>query len=69
MSNEIDRLMALDPLDLSAGDIDAIIEYNRKLLSGYDSGVKPKKGEQKPPTLVELGIAKAKPTIKVRKIT
>ncbi len=66
--NEVDRLMSLDPLELSAQDIDDIIAYNRKLLTGYDAGVKPKKGDQKPPSLVDLGIAKPKPVIKVRKI-
>ena len=43
MPSEIDTLMRLDPLDLSARDIDEIIAYNRKLLAAYDSGVKVKR--------------------------
>ena len=43
MPSEIDTLMRLDPLELSARDIDEIIAYNRKLLAAYDSGVKVKR--------------------------
>ncbi len=39
-ANTINILMHLDPLELSAQDIDAIIEYNRKLLTAYERGEK-----------------------------
>ena len=45
MSNEIDRLMDLDPLDLSAQDIDDIIKYQRKMKANFAAGVKAPKGE------------------------
>jgi hypothetical protein len=38
--NEIDRLMDLDPLELSAQDIDQIIAYQRKMKANFDAGVK-----------------------------
>lgn len=43
MQNEIDRLMSLDPLDLSAQDIDEIIAYQRKSRQNWEAGIKPKK--------------------------
>lgn len=43
--NELDRLMSLDPLELSSQDIDAIILYQRKARLMSESGVKPKKGQ------------------------
>lgn len=44
MSNEIDLLMDMDPLELSAQNIDAIIAYQRKAKANFDAGIKPKKG-------------------------
>ena len=51
MSNEIDRLMDLDPLELSAQDIDAIIAFERKMRVSFESGVKPKKGSSGAPKI------------------
>ena len=62
MANEIDRLMSLDPLALSAQDIDDIIAYQRKARAAYDSGAKPKKGASAPTiTLADLGLKKKAP--------
>lgn len=41
--NELDRLMALDPLDLSEQDLSAIIAYHRQRRADYEAGIKPKK--------------------------
>ena len=41
--NELDRLMALDPLELSSQDIDTIISLQRKARQNFEAGVKPKK--------------------------
>ena len=68
MSNEIDRLMSLDPLNLSAQDLDQIIAWNRQALQAYESGAKPKK-DYTPIDLVALGLIKKIPPIKRRKIT
>ena len=56
--NDLDRLMALDPLELSAQDIDKIIEYQRQARKDWESGVKPKKAgaEKQKLDLVKLGI-------------
>lgn len=43
MSNEIDILMTLDPLDLTKDDVDKIVAYQRKLLTQYNAGIKPEK--------------------------
>ena len=43
MPNEIDALMALDPLELSAQDIDSIIAYHRKNRANAAAGIKPKR--------------------------
>lgn len=68
MPNEIDALMALDPLELSAQDIDAIIAYQRRARAQWDSGVKPKRGTTAPPTsLADIGLVVQKPVIKKRK--
>jgi hypothetical protein len=69
MANEIDILMALDPLKLSAQNIDAIIDYHRKAKLAYASGAKPKRSTSSQPIdLEKLGL-KAKPeAVKRRKI-
>jgi hypothetical protein len=67
--NEIDLLMSLDPLELSAQNIDDIILYNRKQRLAYQSGVKPKKGSSEPINLEALGLVKKGPEIKKRKLT
>lgn len=41
--NEIDLLMTLDPLDLTEGDIQKIVAYQRRLRAQYDAGEKPEK--------------------------
>lgn len=67
--NELDRLMSLDPLELSAQDIDQIIAYQRKARASADSGVKPKRGAAAPVKidLAEIGLKVAKPDFKKRK--
>jgi hypothetical protein len=54
MPNEIDALMSLDPLELSAQDLDAIIAYQRKQRLAFESGVKPKKSSVSAPSLAEI---------------
>ncbi len=69
MPNEIDDLMRLDPLELSAQDIDAIIAYQRRARAQFDSGVKPKRGSTAPPTsLADIGLIVKAPVIKKRKV-
>ena len=69
MPNTIDQLMAKDPLELSAQDIDEIIAYARKNRALWDSGAKPKKkGEGPPISLESLGMLQKAPEIKRRKI-
>lgn len=67
MANEIDRLMSLDPLYLSAGDIDAIVAYHRKARAAYASGIKPKRGKEEPIDLGKIGLA-TPVTVKRRKV-
>lgn len=67
-ANELDRLMSLDPLELSAQAIDDIIAYQRRARASADSGVKPKKGVVVKIDLAALGIG-AKKEIKKRKLT
>lgn len=43
MANEIDILMDKDPTDLSAQELDAIILYQRRARSNFESGIKPAK--------------------------
>ena len=43
MANEIDELMSMDPLEMAAKDIDAIIAYHRKNRANAEAGIKPKK--------------------------
>lgn len=42
-TNNIDELMSMDPLQMSAVDIDAIIAYHRRNRANAEAGVKPKK--------------------------
>jgi hypothetical protein len=64
--NELDTLMNLDPLDLSAQDIDRIIEMQRRARRDFESGVKPKKDTppKQPLDLVALGLEKPKGTLR-----
>lgn len=70
MANELDRLMDLDPLELSSQDLDAIISYYRKSRQNYELGVKPKKAgsEENKASLDSLikGMAPAAPKIERR---
>jgi len=64
--NDVDTLMALDPLELSKQDLDRIIAYQRKQRATREQGVRPKKsrGEAAPALqLSELlaGLPKAAP--------
>lgn len=70
MPNEIDALMALDPLELSAQDIDAIIIYQRKARAAYTSGAKPRKGSDSSPSisLEAIGLGAKSTPIKRRKV-
>lgn len=43
MSNEIDRLMTLDPLDLTVDDVSKLVAYQRRMRGLYEAGVKPEK--------------------------
>lgn len=43
MSNEIDRLMSLDPLDLTVEDMAKTVAYQRKMRGLAEAGVKPEK--------------------------
>lgn len=50
-NNEIDELMDLDPVNLSAQQIDQVIAIHRKWRSDYQAGVKPKKATGQKQTL------------------
>ena len=43
MANEIDTLMDLDPLELTAENIDGIIQHHRKNRANAAAGIKPKR--------------------------
>lgn len=43
MANELDELMDLDPLELSAKDLDSIIAYHRQKRADRADGIKPKR--------------------------
>ena len=66
MPNEIDTLMALDPLELSAQDIDAIIAYQRQARARREAGGKTKRTASDAPKqsldLAALGLIKKPPT-------
>lgn len=65
MSDELNRLMTLDPLALSAQDIDRIIEIQRAHRAQSASGVKPKrtKGAAVDLSAVKAALAPPKPTL------
>lgn len=46
--NDIDALMALDPLGLSRQDLDKIIAYQRKQRASREAGVRTKKPRAEP---------------------
>jgi len=43
MSNEIDTLMTLDPLDLTVDDVSKLVAYQRRMRGLYEAGAKPEK--------------------------
>ena len=68
--NELDRLMSLDPLELSAQDIDSIISYQRKARLSAEAGIKPKRGKSSTPIdLAAIGLGGSKQDFKKRKFT
>lgn len=60
MANEIDELMSLDPLEMSARNIDDIIAYHRRNRANAEAGIKPKKetGPKMTLDLAALGLSK-----------
>ena len=68
MPIEIDVLMSLDPLELSAQNIDEIIQYHRKGRALFESGVKPKRSGEAAPSLAEIGLAQKPAPLKRRKL-
>ncbi len=52
--NDLDTLMALDPLELSRQDLDRIIAYQRKQRAMREQGVRPKKSRGEVPAAVQL---------------
>lgn len=63
MANEIDLLMDLDPLLMTANDITSIIAYHRRNRANSEAGIKPKKesGPKQKIDLLALGLIKPKP--------
>ena len=67
--NYIDWLMSLDPLELSARNIDEVVLFQRKSRLAYDSGAKPKRGASGPPiSLADIGLVKKSNPVKRRKV-
>lgn len=64
--NYLDWLMSLDPLELSARNIDDVISYHRRNRSLVDAGVKPKKNEGPKIDLEKIGLAAPKQVVKRR---
>jgi hypothetical protein len=52
--NDIDSLMAIDPLELSKQDLDRIIAYQRKQRAAREAGVRTKKPRGEAPPVVQL---------------
>lgn len=66
--NYLDWLMSLDPLELSAQNIDDIILIQRRARMQAESGIKPKKGSATPINLEKIGLVVKEKEIKRRKI-
>lgn len=60
MANEVDELMSLDPLEMTAKDIDQIILYHRNNRANHEAGIKPKK-EAGPKVSLDTVMASLKP--------
>lgn len=67
LGNYLDWLMSLDPLELSAQNIDDIIIIQRRARLMAESGIKPKKGSINPISLNKIGLAPKAPEIKRRR--
>jgi hypothetical protein len=67
--NYLDWLMSMDPLELSAQNIDQVIQYHRRNRQLVDAGVKPKKNEGPKVDLEKIGLAAPKQVVKRRQIT
>ena len=70
--NDIDALMAIDPLDLSKQNLDRIIAYQRKQRLAREAGVRTKKPRGEAPPAVSLeallgGLPKTAPVAKTMK--
>jgi hypothetical protein len=52
--NDIDALMAIDPMELSKQDLDRIIAYQRKQRQAREAGVRTKKPKGEVPAAVSL---------------
>lgn len=68
LGNYLDWLMSLDPLQLSAQNIDDIIVIQRRARLSAESGIKPKKGPGAAISLEKIGLAPKAPEIKRRKL-
>jgi hypothetical protein len=66
--NYLDWLMSLDPLELSAQNIDQVIAFHRRNRAMVDAGVKPKKNEGPKVDLAKIGLAAPVKEVKRRKI-
>ncbi len=66
--NYLDWLMSMDPLELSARNIDEVIAYHRRNRQLVDAGVKPKKNEGPKVDLAKIGLASAPQAVKRRTI-
>ena len=67
--NYLDWLMSMDPLELSARNIDDVIAYHRRNRQLVDAGVKPKKNEGPKVDLQKIGLAKPPQVVKRRTIS
>jgi hypothetical protein len=67
--NYLDWLMSMDPLELSAQNIDQVIAYHRRNRQLVDAGVKPKKNEGPKVDLAKIGLGKAPQVVKRRQMT
>ncbi len=61
--NDIDTLMAQDPLSLSTQDLDRIIAYQRKMRVQREAGVRTRKPKDSAPTRLNVDALLAKPII------
>lgn len=66
--NPLDWVMSLDPLELTAEDVDDIVTYQRKARARYIAGEKPEKetGPKIKIDLAQLGLIKPADPIKRR---